>query len=287
MLRKIAFIAIMFLFLLLPVNALCGDDICEKNENSESCCMDCGCVSGETCQENKCVKSVTMFSFTSEVSIFLLILIILFAAFVIGYGLNIVIAAHKKTEEHLENERRQKEEPEPVVLLTEEGIKAQIVGLIKEGKTINDIKKELRCKNVDPKVADDLLMEVIDSLVAKAEQGLLSVDWDPRIVDYVFKEIMRKPEIHHRRKGLHYHKKQKHIEEPKKIIEVKKIKPAKPTKEELVRDVEKFIGIGLARGYSKEEIKVIFEEFRQLNGSKSKTRSGSGLGLAISKKPAT
>jgi len=39
-------------------------------------------------------------------------------------------------------------------------------------------------------------------------------------------------------------------------------------------------GIGIA----KEEIDMIFEEFRQLNNSKSRKRGGTGLGLAISKK---
>ena len=37
-------------------------------------------------------------------------------------------------------------------------------------------------------------------------------------------------------------------------------------------------------GISEEEIKIIFEEFRQLNNSLSKRRGGTGLGLAISKK---
>jgi len=37
-------------------------------------------------------------------------------------------------------------------------------------------------------------------------------------------------------------------------------------------------------GISEEQMKVIFEEFRQLNSSKSKRRNGTGLGLAISKK---
>lgn len=37
-------------------------------------------------------------------------------------------------------------------------------------------------------------------------------------------------------------------------------------------------------GISEEEMKMIFEEFRQLSGSKSAKRGGTGLGLAISKK---
>ena len=37
-------------------------------------------------------------------------------------------------------------------------------------------------------------------------------------------------------------------------------------------------------GISEEEMKLIFEEFRQLNSSRSKRRTGTGLGLAISKK---
>ena len=109
MLREITCVSIMFLFLMISVNALCGDEICEKDESSKTCCLDCGCSFGEKCQNNECIKSISFFSFSSEISLFLLILIVLLAVFVIGYGLNIVIEAHKKTEEHFE---KKMEKPE-------------------------------------------------------------------------------------------------------------------------------------------------------------------------------
>jgi len=52
----------------------------------------------------------------------------------------------------------------------------------------------------------------------------------------------------------------------------------------VVEDMLRFEVTDTGIGISEEEIEVIFEEFRQLNGSKSKSRGGSGLGLAISKK---
>jgi signal transduction histidine kinase/DNA-binding response OmpR family regulator/HAMP domain-containing protein len=49
-------------------------------------------------------------------------------------------------------------------------------------------------------------------------------------------------------------------------------------------DMLNFEVIDTGIGIAKEEIDMIFEEFRQLNSSKSKKRGGTGLGLAISKK---
>lgn len=34
----------------------CGDGICSSNENSSTCCADCGCESGYICSNNTCVK---------------------------------------------------------------------------------------------------------------------------------------------------------------------------------------------------------------------------------------
>lgn len=261
MLRKITAISIILLSLMVSVNALCGDEICEPDE-SETCCLDCGCSFGKICENNECVKAISFFSFTSEISIFLLVLIVLLAVFVIGYGLNIVVAAHKKTEEHFEKKMKEPAEkkPEPKYLMTDEDIRAKIMSSIKEGKTINQIKKELHHDKVDPALADELLTEIVDSLITKAEQGLLSVDWDPRIVDYVFKEMMKKPRMHRKKRKLKHHKKQK-LKTLEEVFPLKAkqkpepVKEEKPSKEKFVREVEKFIGIGLARGYSNKDIK--------------------------------
>lgn len=251
MVKKILLIAIIFLVFNFSVNALCGDYICEKTETSDNCCIDCGCAYGEECINNICEKSVTFFSFSPEISIFLLIIIIIFGAFVIGYGLNIVIEAHKKTEEHLERKKNQKElKPESKNRFTLGNIKIEIIKSIKEGKSVKEIKKELNCKGIDPNLTDELIMEVIDTLIAKSEQGLLSVDWDPRIVECVFKEVMRKP-THRKKKLHHYNKPRKHKE---LIKEIEKPKLQELKKEEAITEVEKYIGIALARGYSREDI---------------------------------
>jgi len=52
----------------------------------------------------------------------------------------------------------------------------------------------------------------------------------------------------------------------------------------VVNEMLTFEVIDTGIGISEEEMKMIFEEFRQLNGSKSARRGGTGLGLAISKK---
>ena len=52
----------------------------------------------------------------------------------------------------------------------------------------------------------------------------------------------------------------------------------------MVNEMLRFEVIDTGIGISEEEMQVIFEEFRQLNSSRSKRRTGTGLGLAISKK---
>jgi signal transduction histidine kinase/CheY-like chemotaxis protein len=52
----------------------------------------------------------------------------------------------------------------------------------------------------------------------------------------------------------------------------------------VVNEMLMFEVIDTGIGISEEEMKMIFEEFRQLNGSRSARRGGTGLGLAISKK---
>jgi signal transduction histidine kinase/CheY-like chemotaxis protein/HAMP domain-containing protein len=52
----------------------------------------------------------------------------------------------------------------------------------------------------------------------------------------------------------------------------------------VVNEMLTFEVIDTGIGISEEEMKMIFEEFRQLSGSKSAKRGGTGLGLAISKK---
>lgn len=250
MIKKILPIIIIFLLFSFSVNALCGDYICEKTETSDNCCIDCGCAYGEECNENTCEKSLSFFSFSPEISIFLLILIIIFGAFVIGYGFNIVLEAHKKTEEHLELKKIQKTNKSDIrEKLTPGYIKEGIIDAIKQGKSVKEIKKELDCKGIDPDLADELLTEVIDTLIAKSEQGLLSVDWDPRIVECVFKEVMRKPR--HHRKRLHHQS--KHIRYKEGTI--KTLTKPESVKEETINEVDKYIGIALARGYSREDIK--------------------------------
>ena len=48
----------------------CGNKICEIGETQENCCKDCGCPSGYTCIENKCVKVL------SPIVYFIILLII-------------------------------------------------------------------------------------------------------------------------------------------------------------------------------------------------------------------
>jgi len=38
--------------------SLCGNQICEPNENQENCCQDCGCPEGYECKENVCVLKI-------------------------------------------------------------------------------------------------------------------------------------------------------------------------------------------------------------------------------------
>ena len=39
--------------------SVCGDDVCSSDENSTSCCTDCGCEEGYYCEENECVPNET------------------------------------------------------------------------------------------------------------------------------------------------------------------------------------------------------------------------------------
>lgn len=34
---------------------ICGDNECEENENSDNCCVDCGCSEGYECDEDECI----------------------------------------------------------------------------------------------------------------------------------------------------------------------------------------------------------------------------------------
>lgn len=40
------------------VESMCGNDVCEKDENCITCLEDCKCPTGQYCSENKCVKPV-------------------------------------------------------------------------------------------------------------------------------------------------------------------------------------------------------------------------------------
>jgi len=260
------FLSIIVLMLSASANAICSDGICEATENKENCCIDCGCVFGEECIENSCVQSIAFFSFGPEISLFLLILIILLAAFVIGYGLNIVKRAHKRTHEHFEKKFERPEIKQTEKIEDMEYLKSEVIDSIKKGKTIHEIKKELTCRSIHPELLDDILLEIIDSLVNKAEQGILSVDWDPRIVECVFKEVMKKHTFRKKRKKIH-HKKKRKLPETVLPISAKNpesveliFKPEgqndiKVDKTESINKLENFVGIGLARGYSTKQIK--------------------------------
>lgn len=248
MLKKAVLITVFLILLLSPAFALCGNKKCEEDENTENCCLDCGCSFGEECKDNECVPQITFFSFGSEISIFLLALIIIIGGFVIGYGMNIVRKVHKRHKEHSESSpkdasnkeeeeesKREEVPPESEASKTPKNPKEKILLKIKKGKTVKEIKKELKSEGVDPSLVNKLLKKVIDSLIAKAEQGLLSVEWDPQIINQVFEEIMKKPDVEVKEKSLHY--------------------PEKPKRVDPATAVEKYIGIALARGYPIKRIK--------------------------------
>ena len=43
-----------------PHVVVCGDSVCEGNEDKDNCCKDCGCKYGYGCENNKCVKAECM-----------------------------------------------------------------------------------------------------------------------------------------------------------------------------------------------------------------------------------
>ena len=95
MLKKIILIVTVLIMILPLINALCGDNVCDQSEKN-TCCIDCGCSFGQQCVDNTCTNSITFFSFSPGISIFLLLIVILLATFIVGYGLNIVKKAHNK-----------------------------------------------------------------------------------------------------------------------------------------------------------------------------------------------
>jgi hypothetical protein len=42
-----------------PAKAVCGNNLCESEENQENCCIDCGCSQGYECRDNVCVAPTT------------------------------------------------------------------------------------------------------------------------------------------------------------------------------------------------------------------------------------
>ena len=244
MFKKI--IVLTILLLIFPLtSALCGDHMCEKNENSENCCVDCGCSFAQTCEKNECVPAIALFSFSSEISIFLLAIIIIFAIFVIGYGIKIIRNAHNKT-----NIYYSKKKEDISNILTDDGIENSILDYIKKGKTIKQIKKELEKKGISSEVLDELILDVVDSLIEKAEQGLLSIKWNPQLIENVFQEVMRKYRTKPKRNKLRYHRLNL-----KKLI--KQIPKTKTRTQEPIKHLdvlEKYIGIAIARGYSNDKI---------------------------------
>ena len=227
------------------VSALCGDFECDISENSENCCIDCGCGFGENCENNECVEGISFFSFSSEVSMFLLAIIIIFGAFVIGYGFNLIRKAHKKTNKHF---KKKEECNSNLDLLTTSDIEHKIVDYIKKGKSLKEIKQMLEKKGVSPKLIEDLILEVVDSLVSKSEQDMLQIKWDPQLISSVFKEVMGMP------KELREHKKrEKKIKNHLKKLDLRKI--IKNARKQQNNSLENYIGIAFARGYSTEQIK--------------------------------
>jgi len=55
----------------------CGNKICEIGETQENCCKDCGCPSGYTCIENKCVKTTSPLIYLIPVLIIATLVIII------------------------------------------------------------------------------------------------------------------------------------------------------------------------------------------------------------------
>lgn len=43
-----------------PKVVVCGDGICEEDEDKDNCCKDCGCKYGYGCENDKCVKAECM-----------------------------------------------------------------------------------------------------------------------------------------------------------------------------------------------------------------------------------
>jgi hypothetical protein len=56
---------------------VCGNKICEVGETKENCCKDCGCPSGYTCIENKCIKTTSPLIYLIPVLIIATLVIII------------------------------------------------------------------------------------------------------------------------------------------------------------------------------------------------------------------
>ena len=132
MLKKIIVISIILIMILPLINALCGDTVCDKNEKN-TCCIDCGCSFGQQCIDNTCVNSITFFSFSPEISIFLLLIIILLATFIVGYGLNIIKKAHNKYNKFSISPKHEKPRLDK---LNKVDIEKRIIEYIKQGKSL-------------------------------------------------------------------------------------------------------------------------------------------------------
>lgn len=245
MLKRIVLIGV-FLLMFSLADGICGDGICEANENSENCCIDCGCGFGEICENNTCVQKISFFSFSTEISLFLLIIIFLFAGFVISYGLNIVRKAHKKTKRHF---KKIEECNSNIDLLTTNDIETKIIDYIKKGKTIKEVRKILQEKGISKKLLDKLIIEVLEKLVSDAEQNMLELKWNPYLINSVFKEIMGLPKELRKKEKEKIEKKIKKIKKPTLKDILKNVKNSKSN------ELKNYIGISLARGYSPSKIK--------------------------------
>ncbi len=77
--------------------SVCGNKICEATENQDSCCKDCGCPEGRSCQDNKCSKkAVDLSGFWRVVKKGFLPLIIIIVAALIAFGAYMFIKRYRQ-----------------------------------------------------------------------------------------------------------------------------------------------------------------------------------------------